>query len=113
MHRRSRATRHGEWSLKDHLEHILQADAHDVGCLSEQRPVALLPVPEEAVPLRLIENGRTYETVLRGLTPFQRTRLSLHGEAEWTAAKTLRRMTRHVREQYPWMQEGASQLAPN
>jgi hypothetical protein len=103
----------GEWSLTDHLEHLLKADAHYVGCHSEQVPVALLPVPEEELPLRLIENGRTYEAVLRGLTPFQRTRIYSHGEAEWTAAKALRRMTKHLREHYPWMQEIASQLAPN
>lgn len=110
---RSCVAKPGEWSLTDHLEHILKADAHYVGCLSEQVPEALLPVPEEELPLRLIENGRTYETVLRGLTPFQRTRIYIHGEAEWTAAKTLRRMTKHLREHYPWMQEVASQLAPN
>jgi hypothetical protein len=110
---RSRVVKPGEWSLTDHLEHLLKADAHYVGCLSEQVPVALLPVPEEELPLRLIENGRTYETVLRRLTPVQRTHIYIHGEAEWTAAKTLRRMTRHLREHYPWMQEVASQLALN
>jgi hypothetical protein len=110
---RSCVTRPGEWSLTDHLEHLLKADAHYVGCLSEQVPEALLPVAEEELPLRLIENGRSYETVLRGLTPSGRTRLYIHGEAEWTAAKTLRRMTKHLREHYAWMQEVASQLAPN
>jgi hypothetical protein len=110
---RSGAARPGEWSLTAHLEHLLKADAHYVGCLSEQDPEALPPVPEEELPLRLIENGRTYETMLRGLTPFQRTHIYLHGEAEWTAAKTLRRMTKHLREHYPWMQAVASQLAPH
>ncbi|HEY7349132.1 MAG TPA: DinB family protein [Ktedonobacterales bacterium] len=110
---RNCAPKPGEWSLTDHLEHILKAEAHYVGCLSEQAPEALLPVPEEELSLRLIENGRTYETVLRGLTPFQRARIYIQGEAEWTAAKTLRRMTKHLREHYPWMQEVASQVAPN
>ena len=58
-----------------------------------------------------MENGNSYEAVLRGLTPEQRSRLYLHGEAEWTAAKTLRRMTKHLREHYPWMVEIADRLS--
>ncbi|HEU0001418.1 MAG TPA: hypothetical protein VFQ36_10990 [Ktedonobacteraceae bacterium] len=108
---RNRTLTPGEWSLTDHFEHILKADAHYVGCLSNQMPEALLPVPEPELATKLIENGRTYETILRGLTPTQRTRIYLHGEAEWTTAKTLRRMTKHLREHYPWMQEIASQLS--
>jgi len=110
---RSCAARPGEWSLTEHLEHIFKAEAHYVGCLSEQLPEALLPVSETELPLKLIENGMTHETLLRGLTSSQRTRIYIHGEAEWTAAKTLRRMTKHLREHYPWMQEVADQLALN
>lgn len=109
---RSRAITPGEWSLTDHLEHLLQADAHYVGCLSDQMPEALLPVPETELATTFIEHGRTYEAVLRGLTAVQRSQISLHGEAEWTAAKTLRRMTKHLREHEPWMRELASQLPP-
>lgn len=111
--RRNCAVRPGEWSLTEHLEHIFNAEAHYVGCLSEQLPAALPPVSETELPLKLIENGMTYETLLRGLTPLQRTRIYIHGEAEWTAAKTLRRMTKHLREHYPWMQEVAGQLTPS
>jgi hypothetical protein len=108
---RSCAVTSGEWSLTDHLEHILKAEAHYVECLSDQLPEALLPVAETELTLKLMKNGRNYETFLHGLTPSQRTRLHIHGQAEWTAAKTLRRMTKHLREHYPWMQEIASQLS--
>jgi hypothetical protein len=108
---RSCAVTPGEWSLTDHLEHLLKADAHYVGCLSDRLPEALLPVTETGLALKLMENGRNYETFLRGLTPSQRTRIHIHGQAEWTAAKTLRRMTKHLREHYPWMQEITSQLS--
>lgn len=94
----------GEWSLTNHLEHILKAEAHYVGCLSDQPPDTMLPVTETELPIKLIENGKHYETFLRGLTAEQRARVYIHGEAEWTAAKVLRRMTEHLRDHYPWMQ---------
>jgi len=34
-----------------------------------------------------------------------------HQQAEWTAAKTLRRLTKHLREHYPWMQKLAGQFS--
>lgn len=104
---RSSVVKPGEWSLTDHLEHILRADAHYVGCLSDQLPGALSPMPEADLAFKLLENGRNYETLLRGLTPSLRTRIYTHEDAEWTLAKTLRRMTKHLREHYPWMQEVA------
>ncbi|EFH89104.1 type II toxin-antitoxin system HicB family antitoxin [Ktedonobacter racemifer] len=101
---RSRAFKPGEWSLTDHLQHILQADAHYVGCLSDQPPEAMPPVTEAELSTRLIENGMNYEAFLRGLTVEQRARVYIHGETEWTTAKVLRRMTEHLRDHYPWMQ---------
>ena len=108
---RGRPVKPEEWSLTDHLEHVLRAEAHYVSCLSDQVPESLPPIPEGELAFKLMENGKSYEAVLRGLTPAQRTRLYLHGEAEWTAAKTLRRMTKHVREHYPWMMEIADRLS--
>jgi uncharacterized damage-inducible protein DinB len=110
---RSWAVQPGEWSLTDHLEHLLRAEAHYVGCLSDQMPEALSPVPETELAAKLLENGRTYETVLRSLSSAQRAQIYLHEEAEWTAAKTLRRMTKHLREHSSWMQQIASQLSAN
>jgi predicted RNase H-like HicB family nuclease len=101
---RSCAFKPGEWSLTEQLQHILQAEAHYVGCLNDQPPEAMLPLPETELPLKLIENGMSYETFLRGLTAEQRAQVYVHGEAEWTAAKVLRRMTEHLRDHYPWMQ---------
>ena len=57
-----------------------------------------------------MENGRTYETFLRELTAAQRARVYVHGEAEWTAAKVLRRMTEHLRDHYLGMQDLVRQL---
>jgi uncharacterized damage-inducible protein DinB len=101
---RSCAFKPGEWSLMDHLQHILQAEAHFVGCLSDQPPEAMPPVTEEELSTKLSENGMNYEAFLRGQTAEQRARVYIHGEAEWTAAKVLRRMTEHLRDHYPWMQ---------
>jgi predicted RNase H-like HicB family nuclease len=94
----------GEWSLMEHLQHILKAEAHYVGCLNDQPPDELLPVTEAELPLKLIENGMYHETFLRGLSAEQRAHVYIHGEAEWTAAKVLRRMTEHLRVHFPWMQ---------
>ena len=66
-------------------------------------------VTEAELSTRLIENGMSYGTFLRGLTAEQRARVYIHGEAEWTAAKVLRRMTEHLRDHYPWMQAIAPQ----
>ena len=106
---RSCAFKPGEWSLTDHLQHILQAEAHYVGCLSDQPAEAMPRVTEAELSTRLIENGMSYGTFLRGLSAEQRARVYIHGEAEWTAAKVLRRMTEHLRDHYPWMQAIARQ----
>jgi len=107
---RSCAFKPGEWSLSEHLQHILKADAHYVGCLNDQPPEDLLPVPEAELPMTLIENGMKYETFLRRLTAEKRAHVYIHDEAEWTAAKVLRRMTEHLRDHYPWMQTIARQF---
>jgi hypothetical protein len=103
-HQRSCAFTPGEWSLTVHLQHILRAEAHYVGCLNDQSPEAMLPVTETELSRKLIKNGMNYETFLRGLTAEQRAHVYVHGGAEWTAAKVLRRMTEHLRDHYPWMQ---------
>src|SRR5581483_2538590 len=110
---RSQRSKPDEWSLTEHLQHILKAEAHYVGCLSDQPPAAMPPVPETELPTKLIEHGMKYEKFLYGLTAEQRARVYLHGEAKWTAAKTLRRMTEHLRDHYPWMQAIARRLQPS
>ena len=109
---RSCTLKPGEWSLTDHLQHILKAEAHYVGCLSDQSPEAMLPVTEKELPIRLIENGMNYEASLRGLTAERRAHVYVHGEAEWTAAKVLRRMTEHLRDHYLGMQAIVRQFSP-
>ncbi len=101
---RSCAFKSGEWSLTEHLQHLLRSEAHYVGCLNDQPPEAIPPVPETELPRKFIENGKNYEIFLRALTAEQRSHVYIHGEAEWTVAKMLRRMTEHLRDHYPWMQ---------
>lgn len=50
-------------------------------------------LPIETGKLMLLANGAE-----------RRAQVYIHGEAEWTAAKVLRRMTEHLRDHYPWMQ---------
>jgi hypothetical protein len=52
--------------------------------LLREPPEAMLPVPETELPMKLIENGMTHETFLRGLTAERRAQVYIHGEAEWT-----------------------------
>jgi predicted RNase H-like HicB family nuclease len=107
---RSQAVKPGEWSLAQHLQHILASDAHYVGCLSDQLPDEVAPVPAAELGDRLIENSRTYETFLRGMNAAQRGRVYIRDGAEWTMAKTLRRMTEHLCDHYPTTQDIARQL---
>jgi len=97
------------WSLTQHLEHILKAEFWYVSCLSEQ-PETMPPVKMEDISMKLFENAMDNEIFLRELTPEQRARVFIRDRAEWTAAKTLRRMSGHLREHYPWMLQLTRQL---
>ena|SRR5258708_7318795 len=89
---RSSALTSDEWSLTQHLRHILEAEAYYIACLSDQAPEALPAVAEADLTRKLLENAMDYETFLRELTPEQRTRVYIHGVAEWTAAKVLQKV---------------------
>ncbi len=102
----------GGWSLTDHLEHIMESETWYVSRLAEQ-PASEQPaqtMDADTISMKIFENAMDFEIVLRNLTPEQRTRVFVHEGEEWTAAKVLRRMTGHLREHYPWMQELARQL---
>ena len=47
---RNCAFKPGEWSFTEQLQHIVKAEAHYVGCLNDQSPEAMLPVPETELP---------------------------------------------------------------
>jgi predicted RNase H-like HicB family nuclease/uncharacterized damage-inducible protein DinB len=101
----------GEWSLMEHLQHVIRADAYYVDSLTDQRPPeVVLPATEAELPRALIENGMTHDTFLREMTAPQRARVYRHGEGEWTAAKVVRRMTEHLRDHFPTMQTIARQI---
>ena len=100
---RSSALKPDEWSLTQHLRHILETEAYFIACLSDQSPETIPVVAEADLTMKLFENAMDYETFLRDLPPEQRARVYHQGEAEYTAAKVLRRMCEHLREHYPWM----------
>ena len=108
---RSCALKPGEWSLVEHLQHVIKAEAHYVSRLNDQPAEVLLPANEAELPRTLIENGMNHDTFLRELTPERSAQVYSHGEALWTAAKVLRRMTEHVRDHYPSMQAIARQFS--
>jgi predicted RNase H-like HicB family nuclease len=108
---RNSALKPGEWSLVEHLQHVIKAEAHYVSRLNDQPAEVSLPANEAELPRTLIENGMNHDSFLRELTPQRRAQVYSHGEALWTAAKVLRRMTEHVRDHYPSMQAIARQLS--
>ena len=87
---RNTALKPDEWSLTQHLQHILVAEAKYISRLSDQSQVTILEVAEADLTLKIFENAMDYEIFLRNLTPEQRVRVYHHGEAEYTAAKALR-----------------------
>ncbi len=111
MGQRGRVLPPEEWSLTDHLRHILEAEAYYIWCISDRAPDPTPHLAEDDLPRKLFENAREHETFFHSLTPEQRARVYVHGEAEWTAAKVLRRMTTHLRQHYPWMQAIEHQLS--
>ena len=102
----------GGWSLTEHLEHLMESETWYVSRLLEH-PAEEKPGPAldaDAISMKLFENAMDYELVLRDLTTDQRIQIFKHDGEEWAAAKVLRRMTGHLLEHYPWMQEIVRQL---
>lgn len=101
------------WSLSQHLHHIMKNENWYVSRLTDQ------PVPDEysssmntdEICMKIFENAMDSEITLRDLTPEHRSRVFIHDGESWTAAKVLRRMTQHLREHYPWMEEMAQQFS--
>jgi predicted RNase H-like HicB family nuclease len=102
---RDRVRVEGEWSVNDHLRHIIESELWYVSRLSDvprEKPISELS-PEISV--ALFDVGMDSELALRGLSEEQRTRVFIHEGEEWTAAKVLRRLVGHLREHYPWIKE--------
>ena len=103
----------GQWSLTQHLYHLMESEVWYISRLSEH------PEPEQPaqsmsaddISMKIFENAMDNEILLRYLTPEQRTQVFVHNGEQWTAAKVLRRMAQHLREHYPWMEEIAAQLS--
>jgi predicted RNase H-like HicB family nuclease len=107
---RNRALHPDEWSLSQHLAHIVETEAWYASRLMDKPPANPGPNLQSDVSMALFDNAMDVELILRGLTPEQRERVFLHDGEEWTAAKVLRRMVEHLREHYPWMREIAKRM---
>ena len=107
---RERVLYTGEWSLTQHLAHIVESEAWYASRLMDAPPANPGPDLQSDVSMALFDNAMDVELLISGLTPEQRGHVFLHGGEEWTAAKVLRRMVEHLREHYPWMREIAKGL---
>ena len=101
------------WSLTEHMQHLLESEAWYLSRLSEHptEPASESDIAPADLTMKFFDNAMDYELALRALTPeqLQRVYTSPNGE-QWTAAKVLRRMTEHLREHYPWMEEIVNNL---
>lgn len=93
------------WSLSEHMQHLLESEAWYISRLSEQASEPDSDIAPADLAMKFFDNAMDYELALRALTPEQIQRVYTHNGEQWTAAKVLRRMTEHLREHYPWMQE--------
>src|SRR6266699_4499178 len=107
---RERVLHTGEWSLTQHLAHIVETEAWYASRLMDAPPANPGPDLHSDVSMALFDNAMDVELLMSGLTPEQRGHVFLHGGEEWTVAKVLRRMVEHLREHYPWMREIAKGL---
>ena len=107
---RDRKLHTGEWSLTQHLAHVVETEAWYASRLTDTPSANPGPDLQSDVSMALFDNAMDVELLLRGLTPEQRERVFLHDGEEWTAAKVLRRMVQHLKEHYPWMREIARGL---
>ncbi|HLH63128.1 MAG TPA: DinB family protein [Ktedonobacteraceae bacterium] len=105
-----RALHPGDWSLAQHMAHIVKTEAWYASRLMDNPPANPGPDLQSDIAMALFDNAMDVELLLHDLTAEQRTRVYLHDGEEWTAAKVLRRMTQHLREHYPWMREIARSL---
>jgi hypothetical protein len=93
------------WSLTEHMQHLLEAETEYVSRLQEHPIEPASDTPPADLAMKFFDNAMDYELALRALTPEQRQHIYTHNDEQWTAAKVLRRMTEHLREHYPWMEE--------
>jgi len=95
----------GEWSLLQHLRHILETENWYVSQLQEYPRLEVPPATMSAddVAMKIFEDAMDNEITLRDLSSEQRTHVFVHDDEEWTAAKVFRRQTSHLQEHLLWM----------
>lgn len=107
---RERPLQAGDWSLAQHLAHIVEAEAWYASRLMDAPPADPGLDLQSDISMALFDNAMDVEFLMRDLPQEQRKHVFLHDGEEWTAAKVLRRMVEHLREHYPWMKEIARSL---
>lgn len=97
----------GNWSLMQHLRHVLENEIWYVSRLQERPVVPTVPATMSAddVAMKIFEDAMDNEVILRELTLEQRTGVFEHDGEEWTAAKVLRRQAEHLYEHLLCMAE--------
>lgn len=98
------------WSLTEHMQHLLETEAWYLSRLSEHPIEPASDTPPADLAMKFFDHAMDYELALRALTAEQRQHIYTHNGEQWTAAKVLRRMTEHLREHYPWMEEIAKEI---
>lgn len=107
---RERPLHPGDWSLTQHLTHIVEAEVWYASRLMDAPPAHPGSNLQSDISMALFDNAMDVEFLMRDLPQEQRGHVFLHNGEEWTAAKVLRRMVEHLREHYPWMREIARTL---
>lgn len=105
IEKRERVLQAGDWSLEEHLWHVLESEAWYISRLSEQPEDKFASGKPADLSMALFDNAMDTELFLRGLSPEQRRQVFVQEGEEWTAAKVLRRLVGHLGEHFPWMQE--------
>ncbi len=102
----------GSWSLRQHLQHILETESWYISRLQEHPDLIDLPIALTAdeMAMKVFENAMDNELILHNLTPAQYTEVFIRDNEAWTASKVLRRQAEHLYEHLLSMTEIESQL---
>jgi predicted RNase H-like HicB family nuclease len=101
----------GSWSLKQHLQHLVESETWYISRISELPEPSFSDAELADLTLAFFDKAIDYEIFLRERTPEQRQQGYMADGEEWTVGKVLRRMAGHLREHYPWMKEIAQRVS--
>jgi hypothetical protein len=99
--RRTTIPASGEWTIADHLHHVAE---RDLSCIAAFAAEPTPRLPED--PVHALQVSGTY--VAQALQNMPETMLAAVVERDgelWTIAKTIRRMTAHIRDHEQWVRQ--------